>query len=275
MFNGMHDKEVCLGIAVDHRLQKIIQECHPKPKGRNSRHLELIKQLGTGVTRNGKHLKPDEVAVAVDLAGPPSSGGVCFLLQQPAQHHPYHLGSQAVIDSSPSLKAVRDVWELVSGSAEICSILDQLPFTPTNIDVTPSYLSDIQEWSMRILQAERADVIVCMGQRTCTFKNGVQVENDQFRLLQPIGIGRKFDERNILMGNGATAIRINASHPSFAMNYNMHMSCFRQLHFLTVAEARGHADGSWREEPWMDQLRHACVREARILAARQYGGAVR
>lgn len=61
-----------------------------------------------------------------------------------------------------------------------------------------------------------------------------------------------------VMASGHRIVRVNAFHPSFAMNYNPDLSCLRQLLILEVAQACGLYRGDWLNKRWMDELRERC-----------------
>jgi hypothetical protein len=88
------------------------------------------------------------------------------------------------------------------------------------------------------------------------------------RPTEGLGVGRKFANTRYAMSPGYEVQRVNAFHPSFAVNYYFHMSCLRQLLVLEVAQACGLYRGQWYNDSWMDELREHC--QAKIKEIPKY-----
>jgi hypothetical protein len=110
--------------------------------------------------------------------------------------------------------------------------------------LTAEYKKNIRRWASQIIHEKRPDVVLCIWQD----KDRVTLRMIQVRSL---GIGKKFGASKIPFGGGLTIERVNAFHPSYAVNYNPHFSCFRQLLLLEIAKACHTYDGKWREDEWM------------------------
>lgn len=269
------NKDVCLGVAIDHRLQKLCVKGSPLPSTMRSAHLDDIGQLGSVISRSGDPITQDEIDVTAGLAGPPQIGGVCFLLQQPAQHHPYHLGERLVSEYSPTLRAISEVWRVVTMGSGKPVILDRLPFIRPKDNTTATFHAKLQRRSMKILQEKQPDVILCMWQRRRGSKGAADEDVALFERFESLGIGRTFNLSDTELLPGVSVKRVNAFHPSYAVNYNPHLSCFRQLLILEVAQAWGRSKNQWVEQEWMGELRQDCSRVASILALRQRGTPIR
>ncbi|KAK7178497.1 hypothetical protein PSPO01_15457 [Paraphaeosphaeria sporulosa] len=76
--------------------------------------------------------------------------------------------------------------------------------------------------------------------------------------LEGLGVRHTFRSMEFKLRPGSKILRVNAFHPSFAINYHPHMSCFRQLLILEVAQACGLNRGQWHNQIWMDELRKSC-----------------
>lgn len=53
--------------------------------------------------------------------------------------------------------------------------------------------------------------------------------------------------------------RVNAFHPSYALNYHPEYSCFIQLLLLAVCQAYSVYIGDWAESIWIKELRATCT----------------
>jgi hypothetical protein len=217
-----------------------------------------MRQLGERFRRDQEKIPFDEIKVAVDLVMPEVTGGICFLLQQPANNHPYHLGANTVISSSPTLRALTEVWSVVTRGSQKPSIFDRLPFCPPKHKILPGSKTKLEAHSYSIICAKRPEVVVCMSQHRRDEDAGNYVG------LDSVGVGQEFARRTHDLGPNLTIQRVNAFHPSYAVNYNAHKSCFRQLLILEVSQACGIYAGEWTNETWMDDLRLQCRNQAKI-----------
>lgn len=253
---------ICLNVAVDHRLLPLFKPLpttgsdHP-----GSNHLNLIQRLG-----DKHHIPSEEIGVTVDLASPESVGGICFILQQPAGNHPYHLGTDTVIKSCPTLDALLQVWSTVSCGSPRPSIFDRLPFICPKDRLSPTLKTEVEEQSLAIIRAKRPDVVVCMWRRKWDkYTRNYEEVITGFSALEGVGVGRTFAIPDHELGPGLRTRRVNAFHPSYSVNYNPHVSCFRQLLMLEVAQACGIYSCEWHNEDWMTDLRMHCARKTKEL----------
>jgi len=252
---------ICVNVAIDHRLLPLFK---PLPTARyhpGSDHLRLTRRLGRRLRRGQEQIPDEEIGVTVDMASPASTGGICFILQQPAGNHPYHLGTDAVIESSPTLDALLQVWSTVSCGSPRPSIFDRLPFIRPQDRLSTTLKTQIEDKSLMIIQAKRPEVVVCMWRRKRDKDTGKYEDVKGFRALEGVGVGHTFTKPDHELGPGLLTRRVNAFHPSHAVNYNPHVSCFRQLLMLEVAQACGIYSGDWHNESWMTRLRTQCKKK--------------
>jgi hypothetical protein len=97
---------VCLDIAIDHRLRPLFRPLNTACDSSQGDHVRLIRRLGHDLLRDGEKICSDEIEMAAYLAMPPTMGGICFVLQQPANNHPYHLDVDTVVALSPTIRAL-------------------------------------------------------------------------------------------------------------------------------------------------------------------------
>lgn len=259
---------ICLDIAIDHRLRPLIQPLPSVTSESESNHVRVLQSIARTLRRDGEMISKAEVVTAQALAGRATEGGVCFVLQQPANNHPYHLGTDSVIEWSPTLSALLlDLWPTVTCGAPRPTVIDRLPFVRPNDRIDHNCKSHIQEQAFAMVQEKKPSVVVCMWRRKQGMEN-MQVDSPgSMRVIEGLGIGRTFTSPECELQPGCNTQRVNAFHPSFAVNYYPHMSCFRQLLILEVAHACGLHRGSWRNDVWMDELRGFCQAKVRELSS--------
>lgn len=249
---------VCLGVAIDHRIRKLFK---PVPCTRNAEvgnHVTLIQAHGHQLKKNH-----DEINVTGDLAAPTSTGGIAIALQQP-RDHPFHEGTESVIENCKTLVACRDIFNTCScGTLDLVkdvSVIDLLPY----IMVDDKALMDDKSIksalcvSVEIFCSKKPDILLCAGR--------IPIPADyegEARKLMRNSIGKTFGKdsaTNIRHKNGeiVSIRRVNGFHPSYAMNHKPEYSCFRQLLMLVAAETCAVYRGDWKEEGWMGSLRDQC-----------------
>jgi hypothetical protein len=252
---------VCLDVAIDHRLRPLFRPLDTACDNSQGDHVRLIRKLGQDLLRNGKKICSDEIEMAAYLATPSTTGGICFVLQQPANNHPYHLGVDAVVASSPTIRTLLlEAWNTVSCNSSKPSILDRLPFIRCQDAVDPDLQHFVQERSFAMIKAKRPKVVVCMWKRKSQ-------DEDVGRMctVEGIGVDRTFASCHQELEPGFQTKLVNAFYPSYAMNYNPHESCFRQLLILEMTQACGLYAGRWHNKCWMDDIREQYRRRASAL----------
>jgi hypothetical protein len=259
---------ICLDIAIDHRLFPLFQPLHAANSKSESNHVHLLQNMARTLRHDRGMISTAEVATAQDLAGPPTKGGICFVLQQPADNHPYHLGTESVIELSPTLSALLlDLWPIVSCGAPRPTVIDRLPFVRPSDRTDYDCNSRIQERIFAMVQEKKLSVVVCMWRRNQNMGD-MPVDNPRsMRAIEGLGVGRTFNSPYCELRPGCNTQRVNAFHPGFTVNYQPHLSCLRQLLILEVAHACGLHRGLWRNEIWMDELREYCQAKVREISA--------
>lgn len=118
--------EVCLGVAVDHRMRRLLKPvCNDQTE--RSNHLSRIETRGWSLKR-----PQSEIQVTTQLAGPAVKGSIAVALQQPRDNHPVEGGLDAVIQSCETLSTLNDIFSTVScRSLDIrtnITVIDLLPY---------------------------------------------------------------------------------------------------------------------------------------------------
>ncbi|QYS92770.1 hypothetical protein H0G86_000168 [Trichoderma simmonsii] len=259
----MSSTGICLDVAIDHRIRQLLK---PRPNrtvnSSYSNHVEKLQELYPFVHR--KWLDPShELLVTEELAKPLTQGGIVVALLRPANYHPFSKGVDVVVEESPTLRALRDVFALVGlDLVQHITVLDSLPFLrradrSTRFEDDEEYTRALNEHHAAFLDAvvaKRPDVVLCMWQTReepqCNWSG---------RAIRSKGVGEVWDDEKITLcdrhGNLIETKRINAFHPSHCMNYVCEYSQPRQLLMLEIAHALHLMDSSWHEEPWMEKLR--------------------
>lgn len=226
---------VCLDVAIDHRIWCQIKPSTKEHDDRSTAHIIELESLYRSITRRDYF----EFLTTVDLAGPMRrwGGGILVALERPANSHPFSDGTHVVVDESPTLRALRDAFELfylsILGSV---SLMDAFPFLSREEIRTMSTTAYNAEAKRRFssflaaVLAKQPDVVLCMWQcdKTTDFRcfgSGCD--------LQSMGVGLVFPQPRLTLvdktGARADFVRVNAFHPSFAVNYHPEYSYFRQL----------------------------------------------
>ncbi|KAK3898361.1 hypothetical protein C8A05DRAFT_19044 [Staphylotrichum tortipilum] len=247
-----------LGIAIDHRIRRLIQPVEYSPGDQAGKHISILNARGMALARS-----KEEIAVTAALASPGSTGGIAVILQQPRDNHPFQAGAEAVIAECDTLRALEEVFFVVSGGKlellRDISVIDLLPYT-SNDDWTKSTFEAAQS----AIAAKKPDVVLCAGKKPLP-KDLWDLKGDMFR-LESMGVGAVFDKHPFTKirnreGNWIKIRRVNGFHPSHALNYCSESSCLRQLLFLCVVETCAvYRTGSWNEEDWMTAFRERCSR---------------
>ncbi|GJC77457.1 hypothetical protein ColLi_00295 [Colletotrichum liriopes] len=258
--------KICLDIAVDHRIRRLFRPV-PRYATEPSTHVSRIEKEGRSL-----QLYRAEIQVTAQLAGPPVKGGIVVMLQQPRSNHPFERGLDAVINDCETLRALEDIFTVVSrGTLNFrrdIAVLDLLPYVsgdPSDIDDTR--LKNAFRTSTATVCDKRPDVLLCAGRIMMPFARAKKVKGSAY-MFENIGIGEQFGRipkwpvRAMVRHEGQRGFvavpKVNGFHPSHAMNYHSHVSLLRQLLILIGAEACGMYRGDWDEFMWMDELRLRC-----------------
>lgn len=119
--------------------------------------------------------------------------------------------------------------------------------------------------SKQIVLHKEPDVLLCAGRIWLPKGSKASKKRWDTDKLESICVGQKFgstrgqpvtvrihhEEQRAFV----TVRRVNGFHPSYAMNYNPHVSRLRQLQILVGVETCGTLRGDWEEKEWMGELR--------------------
>jgi hypothetical protein len=267
---------VCLDVAIDHRIKGLLRPVHVPLKTKNSTHISMLDTLGQQLGRSD-----DEIGVTLQLASPSMTGGVLVALQQPRSNHPFEKGIEGVINDCKTLAALNELFRVVScGTFEIgtsVSVIDLLPYiTKEQVEsMDDGQLKDAFLSTVHIFGRKQPQILLCCG-KIFLKQRAKDDRKGEARKFESQGLGTSFGKwTNIRFrdetDNWVSTQRVNGFHPSYAMNYYPHISCFRQLQILTIAEACGMYRGEWKEETWMKSLRDSCASRAKQLQGTSHG----
>ncbi|KAJ0166319.1 hypothetical protein CTA2_7776 [Colletotrichum tanaceti] len=264
------ENSVCLDIAIDHRIRRLFKPVPEPPHTEPSKHVSRIEAEGRSLK-----LPIAEIEVTAKLAGPPVTGGIAVLLQQPRHSHPFEQGLDAVIADCETLRALDDIFTVVScGTVDISkniAVIDLVPYVTQSLaDVDDARLKNAFRTSVETILDKRPDVLLCAGKSDMPRSRARDVKGSAY-MLEHIAIGDKFgrDSRHPEIarirpeGHQHELVKVrkvNGFHPSHAVNHRPHFSPLRQLQILIGAEVCGVYRGDWEEEPWMDEIRERCSR---------------
>ncbi|KAL2839642.1 hypothetical protein BJY01DRAFT_250371 [Aspergillus pseudoustus] len=251
----------CLDIPVDHRLMSFIRGIKIPNYTRKSTHLEILQRWGA-FSRYGKAPIPSaQLHHALELAKPATKGGVLVVLLEPYRKQTFGRGFTADQQDCPTTRAVCDLIETATGgrmSADDVSIFDTTPYCPdgtTDEDV----LREARIEFRKMVEAKQPDVVICCHQN----------KSDQFvKLISSLGVGKVFLNPYLLLGGEFTTKRVNAFHPSYAVNYHPTYSCFRRLLLVEFVQAFWYCSGGQSlGESSVKKLRVDCRSRAQALCA--------
>ncbi|KAK4177876.1 hypothetical protein QBC36DRAFT_235548 [Triangularia setosa] len=268
-------KTVCLDVAIDHRIRRLLRPIDVSSETLDSTHISMLNAYGRQLGRSD-----DEIRVTSQLAGPQTTGGILVALQQPRSNHPFEKGIKCVIDDCETLAALGEVFHIVScGTLEIgtnVSVIDLLPYITVEQmnDMDDVQLGDAFLSTVHVFGRKKPQIILCcakiwLGQKRQDCKGEAWKFESQ-------RLGTSFGKRSTIRfrdetRNWVSTERVNGFHPSYCMNYYPHISCFRQLQILTVAEACGMYRDDWTEETWMKSLRDSCASQVTQLQGTDRG----
>lgn len=246
----------CLGIPADHRLRRLVSPVQISAQSSRSEHIRILKSFGGTLEYqqedgSSSPILSSELDFGLELARPETTGGIVVILQHPAPSQTYQGGYSAEEKRCATLTAVKDLIIFASaGSMDMDSVtvLDSMPYMIEDFDPSNELHRESQEAFIQAIKAKLPDVVVsCFSSET---------DNKFMKLLRHWGIGVRDDAKMIqIPGTDHKFLKINAIHPSYAINYVPHESCFRRLLMLQFAKAFVCHGSSWTEEPFMEELR--------------------
>ena len=259
----MDPSQVCLEIAIDHRIKRIFNPVEKAVSKFNVEYASQLHNIAIFVNQNVRQLSQHERQVTTELARSHGNGDIVILLQQPAKNHPFHLGKDTTIEASPTLNALDQAFRTAScGTLTLSDIdvVDSLPYIRPCDNIKPGIKLRLRELFLKALHARKPRVVLCAWRDD---QAGASVRD-----LMSLGIGKIFTDGHLRTVEGLNSIRVNAFHPSHAMNHRPAVSRLRQLLLLEVAQACHQSYGEWQEQDWMQQLRAACKSSARCYSSK-------
>lgn len=250
----------CLQIPVDHRLRKIIKDFGPitSPTQALGNHVKLLHEFGDRLIYDGDASKKAVSVLNMDftlqLARPESTGGVLALLLHPDKSQLFERGYLAEAEKCATIKAVLELISVVNDgrlTKDAVSVFDSLPFLIEDYNGSETH-QKAQETFVAMVKAKKPDVIIsCFRTKT---------DLEEIEQLSRMSVGVTFDPSCVPITAGHITTRVNAIHPSYAMNRVPTESCLRRLLTLEFVHGFGMWRGIWKEERWMQDLREHCQR---------------
>lgn len=252
----------CMNIAVDHRIRRLFVAVQ-LPVGRAlPREDEAFDNVVDFARERIRPLESDEINVTKRLAGPYGvTGGILVLLQQPAEGHEFRDGTAATIHRCMTLQGLHNVFHTVSlgtvGIADL-NVLDMQPFVrPSDRErLHGSLRMELQHHLLKTIEARSPAVVMCASR---SFDKAGPLE-----CFASLGVGKTMLERSAEHGQ---PLKVNAFHPSYALNFYPLEPDFRQLLLLEAIHVCRRYIGAWVEDDWMRDLRERC----RVSCATRYG----
>ncbi|KAL6835697.1 hypothetical protein J3E69DRAFT_352215 [Trichoderma sp. SZMC 28015] len=134
--------------------------------------LERLQELRPFVHRRRRDAS-HELLVTEELAKPLTQGGIVVALLWPSDYHPFSSGVDVVVEESPTLRALRDVFALIGlDLVQDITVLDSLPFLREtdrfslfgNYEEYKRTVNEHHEAFLDAVAAKRPDVVLCMWQ---------------------------------------------------------------------------------------------------------------
>ncbi|RFU24362.1 hypothetical protein B7463_g11975, partial [Scytalidium lignicola] len=221
-------------------------------------HVQILREFGERLRWGDDSINISELSFGLDLAGPDTTGGILVLLQQPWKYQTYENGFTADVDNCPTLEAIRQLVSVASNQLsglDNMSVFDMLPFLTEEYEDTEIFRA-AHETLVRMVKDKAPDVVICCAQGS----SHLQFVRD----IQSLGPGKRFPIQKLEDGT-PSFLRVNAFHPSYAVNYNSSYSCFRRLLILEFVKCFSLQQSQWSEEKWMTALRSDCQKKSAEL----------
>jgi hypothetical protein len=245
----------------------VIREARRIDRGKeNSEHIQLLHSFGSSLEVDESDYPICDLSFGLEMARPELKGGVLIVLERP---HSKQENSDGFMEGKRNCRTINAVSDLISAvnNAKLgfddVSLFDAIPFLDETVagKEHQDIIDDAQNVFADMVGAKDPDIILCCFT--------AETRNSLVKKLQSRGVGRSFYPDNPkLTGFDFSSTRVNAFHPSYAIN-NYPISCFfKQLLVLEFTKAFALWRQSWTEEPWMRGLRDEC----RTRAERTVGG---
>lgn len=144
------------------------------------------------------------------------------------------------------------------------SVFDAIPFLHEGV-TGPEYddlIGNAQSVFAEMIRAKQPNAVIsCFKTET----SNALVQNLRCRRL---GSSFDYDPRGSkqLAELGLSLIRVNAFHPSYAINYNPEFSCFKRLLVLEFTKVFALWRNDWDDLDWMSLLRYECTKQVREIS---------
>jgi hypothetical protein len=257
----------CLGIPIDHRLRCIIREAPSIDTSRTkSEHVDLLYKFGTALKVDDRDYPLYDLNFALEMARPESKGGVLIALLQPHSKQDNSDGFLAGRRDCETLEAVSDLVTAVNNAKvrfDDTSVFDAIPLlneATTGADISTT-IADAHNVFANMVRAKNPEIVICCFR--------TESRNTLVQQLRGRGVGMSFnDEKSAPNPIEAelSSIRVNAFHPSYAINHYPIFCSLRRLLTLEFTKAFALLRHKWTEEPWMTSLRTECRQAARNTA---------
>lgn len=257
----------CLGVPIDHRLRRVIHEARrvDRDKG-NSEHIRILHSFGSSLKVDLSDYPICDLSFGLEMARPELKGGVLIVLERPHSTQKNLDGFLEGKRNCPTTNAVSDLICAVNNAKlgfDDVSLFDIIPFLDETVTGQhhQKIIGEAQDVFADMVRAKNPDIILCCSK--------TEACNSLVDKLRSRGVGGSFYPDNPeLTEFGLSSIRVNACHPSYAINRYPVFCCFKQLLVLEFTKAFALWRQSWTEEPWMKILRDECQRRAK----RKVGG---
>ena len=190
-----------------------------------------------------------------------------FVLLQPHSTQNNSDGFLAGRRRCPTINAVSELISVVSNGRlgfDDISVFDAVPFLDENVTEKDSQdiIDEAQDVFANMIKAKQPKVVI-----SC-FKTNTSNAILKCLRCRRIGYCFEFDPPGSkqLAHSGLSLIRVNAFHPSYAINRNPQFSCFKRLLVLEFTKAFALWQQNWVDEKWMSLLRHECSKQAKELS---------
>ncbi|KAJ5737536.1 uncharacterized protein N7483_002661 [Penicillium malachiteum] len=248
----------CLGIPIDHRLRRLIREVRPiHTNVGDSDHIRILQEFRTSLKVKGSdsdYLTAFDLNFGIEMARPETKGGVVVVLLQP---HSSQDNSDGFLAGKENWLTIRAISELISAASNARFGFDDISEATEAIE--ENLLKEAHHMFATMVEAKQPEVVISCFK---TKSSNMIVKN---LCSRRIGYCFDFDPQGSrqLAELGLNLTRVNAFHPSYAINYNPEFSCFKRLLLLEFVKAFALWQGNWiSDEGWMAHWRDECRKQA-------------
>lgn len=230
----------CLGIPIDHRVRRVIREARSMNTSvPDSKHLEPLYGLGTCLKINKEEYPMNDLSFGLEMARQESKGGVLIALLQPHSTQDDSNGFLVGRRNCKTLNAVSDLITAVNNAKVGFDDVSVFDATPLIIEAaTGSEISTLIDRAHNAFadmnRAKTPDVVICC------FK--MESHNTLVQQFCGQGLGGSFNDDKSMpkpIESGLSFTRVNAFHPSYAINRYPIFCFFRPLLILEFTKAFG------------------------------------